>query len=60
MYPVREYELFLRLLAARVLTARLASGGPIRDAGDFKDWLIECADAAAVSESVKEFFDRIR
>jgi hypothetical protein len=58
--PVREYELFLRLLGARVLTARLASGGPIRDAGDFKDWLIECADAAAVSETVEQFFTRLR
>jgi hypothetical protein len=57
---VREHELFLRLLAERVLTARLSSGIPIRDAGDFRDWLNECADTAAVSETVEQFFDTIR
>jgi hypothetical protein len=61
-YNVRvwEYELFLRLLAARVFTARLASGVPIRDAGDFRDWLDECAEIAAASDTVEQFFDRIR
>jgi hypothetical protein len=60
MYPVREYELFLRLLAARILTARLASGVPIRDAGDFRDRLIECAETAAASDTVEQFFARLR
>jgi hypothetical protein len=59
MSLVREHESFLRLLADRVLTARLASGIPIRDAGDFRDWLIECADIAATSETVHQFFERL-
>jgi hypothetical protein len=60
MYPVREYKLFLRLLADRVFTARLASGVPIRDAGDFRDWLEECAETAAVSDTFEQFFTRLR
>jgi hypothetical protein len=59
MFPVRDHEFFLRLLADRVLTARLASGVPIRDAGDFRDWLIECANTAAASETVHQFFDKL-
>jgi hypothetical protein len=33
---------------------------PIRDAGDLRDWLIACADAAAAGETASQFFDRLR
>jgi len=57
---VREYELFLRLLADRVIVGRLSSGARILDAGDFKAWLTECADIAGACRSIEEFFDTIR
>lgn len=53
---VREYELFLRLLADRVLTARFSTGARVLDAGDFKAWLSECAEKAAQSGTLQEFF----
>jgi hypothetical protein len=57
---VREYELFLRLLADRVLTARLSTGARVLDAGDFKAWLIECSEVAAACETVEQFFGKLR
>ena len=57
---MREYELFLRLLADSVLTARFRTGARILDAGDFKAWLIECAELAAAGETVEQFFGRLR
>jgi hypothetical protein len=57
---VREYELFLRLLADRVITARFSTGARVLDASDFKAWLIECADIAAACHSVEQFFDALR
>jgi hypothetical protein len=57
---VREYELFLRLLADRVLTARFSTGARVLDASDFKVWLLECADIAAACQSLSEFFDALR
>jgi hypothetical protein len=59
-HAVREYELFLRLLAERALTARLSTGARVLDAGDFKAWLLECADIAAACETVQQFFDALR
>ena len=53
---VREYELFLRLLAERALRARLSTSARVIDAGDFKEWLIECAEIAAACQSVEQFF----
>ncbi len=55
---MREYELFLRLLAERVYTARLSTGR-LRDASDFHAWLLECADKAAASSTVEEFFSKV-
>jgi hypothetical protein len=57
---VREYELFLRLLAERVFVGRLSTGARVLDAGDFKAWLLECADIAAACQSVEQFFDALR
>lgn len=48
---MREYELFLRLLAERVYTAR-----GLRDASDFHAWLIDCADKAGQSATLEDFF----
>ena len=55
---VREYELFLRLLAERVYSARTAAG-PVRDASDFAAWLRECSVLAGSSTTMEEFFDRL-
>ncbi len=54
---MREYALFLRLLAERVLTARLRSGAHVLDASDFREWLIELADKAEKAETIEEFFE---
>jgi hypothetical protein len=56
---MRDIQLFLRLLAERVLTARLASGIRVLDASDFKQWLLECSEHAAQSATLEEFFERI-
>jgi hypothetical protein len=56
---VREYELLFHALAERVPTARLSTGY-LRDAADFKAWLLELADHAALSNTVEEFFGRIK
>jgi hypothetical protein len=56
---MRDIQLFLRLLAERALTARLASGIRVLDASDFKHWLLECSELAARSTTLEEFFERI-
>jgi len=53
---MREYELFLRLLAERVFKARLASGARVLDASDFHAWLLELSEKAARAKSLEEFF----
>lgn len=55
---VREYYLFLRLLAERIYTARLPTG-QIRDAADFHAWLEELSKIAEQSDSLAEFFKQI-
>ena len=55
---MREYSLFLRLLAERVYSARTAAG-PVRDASDFAAWLRECSALAGSSATMEEFFDRL-
>jgi hypothetical protein len=55
---VREYYLFLKILAERIYTARLSTG-QIRDAADFHAWLIEVSEIAERSGSVEEFFKLI-
>jgi hypothetical protein len=56
---VREYEIFLRLLAERVYTARLDDGRRIRDAMDFKEWLLEASQKAGQSQTLEEFFSKL-
>jgi len=56
---VREYEIFLRLLAERALTAHLDSGIRVIDAGDFKQWLLEASEKAATSPTLESFFDKL-
>jgi hypothetical protein len=55
---VREYYLFLTLLAERIYTARLPTG-QIRDAADFHAWLVELSETAKRSDSLAEFLKRI-
>jgi len=57
MPAVREYALFLRLLADHVLSARLSSGSRVLDAGDFRGWLTELSDLAEAAGTMEEFFD---
>jgi hypothetical protein len=56
---VKEYELFLRLLAERALTAHLDSGIRVLDAGDFKEWLLEASEKAGRSTTLEEFFAKL-
>jgi len=49
---MRDIELFLKLLSERVYTAQ----PPIRDAGDFRDWLLKCSELAGASATMQEFF----
>jgi hypothetical protein len=57
---VREYALFLRLLAEEVYTARLEGGQRLLDAMDFKEWLLEASEKAGEAHSLDEFFSRLR
>ena len=54
-----EYALFLRLLAEEVYTARLQGKQYLRDAGDFREWLLEAAEKAQESDTLEEFFSRL-
>lgn len=55
-----EYEMFFRLFAEKVLGATLRDGERLRDAGDFKQRLLEAAVTAGQSQNMKEFFARLR
>jgi hypothetical protein len=56
---MRDIQLFLRLLAERALTARLASGIRVLDASDFHAWIIECSELAGRCSTMQEFFDNL-
>jgi hypothetical protein len=53
---VREYSLFLKLLAERVYSARLSTGQRVSDASDFKQWLQELSDKAERAGTLEQFF----
>jgi hypothetical protein len=55
---VREYYLFLKILAERIYTARLSTG-QLRDASDFHAWLVELSEIAELSGSLEEFFKQM-
>jgi hypothetical protein len=55
---VREYALFVRLIAEQVYTATLSTG-QIRDASDFHAWLIEVSEKAEQANSLHEFFEQM-
>ncbi len=55
---MRDIELFLNALAARVIEARVG-GLPLNDATDFRVWLSHCAQHAARAGSMEEFFRAI-
>jgi hypothetical protein len=57
---MRDLELLLRLLSGRVLSAKLNSGIRVLDASDFREWLLECSECAAQSETVGSFFDKLK
>lgn len=56
---MREKELFLKLLAEEVYTARVG-GLPLNDATDFRAWLCMCARLAAACQTEQEFFQALR
>jgi hypothetical protein len=56
---MREYALFLRLLAEQVYAARLSSGAGLGDVSDFKEWLIEAAEKAEQAETLPKFFSKL-
>jgi hypothetical protein len=53
---MRDIELLLKLLAEHVYTAQ----PPIRDAGDFRDWLLKCSELAGTSATVEQFIISLR
>ncbi|MFZ1007922.1 MAG: hypothetical protein WAN65_13865 [Candidatus Sulfotelmatobacter sp.] len=55
---MRDYAIFLKLLAERVYTAQLGNGARVLDPSDFRAWLVELSDIADRSSSVDEFFKR--
>jgi hypothetical protein len=57
---MREYSLFLQLLAEQVYTATLKRGLRVRDASDFHEWLLEASEKAEGSFSLAEFFSHLR
>ena len=57
---MREYALFLRLLAEEVYTVCLEGGQRLLDAMDFKEWLLEASEKAGETHSLDEFFSRLR
>jgi len=56
---MREYALFLHLLANRVLNARLSTGARVMDASDFKVWLLELSGQAEAADTLEEFFSNV-
>ena len=56
---MRAFQLFLRVLAGHVLTARLQNGARVLDASDAKYWLLELADRMDKMNSMLEFLDWI-
>jgi hypothetical protein len=52
---MKELELLLTALAARVYQAKVG-GVPLRDAVDFKAWLLQCSRKAAISTDYENFF----
>ena len=55
---MRDYSLFLRILAERVYEAR-ATDLPIRDTSDFHAWLVELSEIADNADTPQEFFEQI-
>lgn len=56
---MRDVELFLKMLAEQVYTARVG-GLPLRDATDFKAWLHQCSRIAANSQTMEGFFKDLK
>jgi hypothetical protein len=54
---MRDYAIFLKLLAERVYSAQLANGARVLDPSDFRAWLVELSDIADHSSSVDELFN---
>jgi hypothetical protein len=56
---MREYALFLRLLASRLLNAHVSTGARIIDASDFKVWLMELSQKAETAATLEDFFNGV-
>ncbi len=52
---MKDYAQFLRALATQVLDARLLNGASLRDATDFREWLVELAGKAEQAETLDQF-----
>jgi hypothetical protein len=55
--PLDDIELFLKALAARVVTANMLQHISPDDLSDFRIWLLRCAEKARNSTGLESFFD---
>jgi len=56
---MHECALLLRALADRVHTACLPSGAPLRNVGDFKEWLLLLSEKAEKANTLSQFLSGI-
>ena len=55
---MKDYAQFLRTLATQVSEARLLNGASLRDATDFREWLVELAGKAEQAETLDQFLSQ--
>ena len=55
---MKDCAQFLRAIAAQALEARLSNGAGVRDASDFRQWLLELAEKAEQAETLEQFLSQ--
>ena len=55
---MKDYTQFLRTIAAQVPEAQLSNGARVRDASDFRQWLLELAEKAEQAETLEQFLSQ--
>jgi hypothetical protein len=55
---MKDYAQFLRTIAAEVPEAQLSNGARVRDASDFRQWLLELAEKAEQAETLEQFLSQ--
>jgi hypothetical protein len=55
---MKDYAQCLRTIAAQVPEARLSNGARVRDASDFRQWLLELAEKAEQAETLEQFLSQ--